>query len=171
MAEYFHTGHVPVAEVIRPRSGERPRMVLCSDRDDMARRVANWYRSRGGPELGVGVVGQWKRGEDLYAKLRSQLSDQRVQFYTSYKKNENSIDLLASGITILNVQSIKGQEFDTVFLTEVDQLLVPISEQGRRRMYMLCARARDNLIVIHIGDSVPCALLEQLPAADVLERP
>ena len=82
----------------------------------------------------------------------------------------NSISC-APGITILNVQSIKGQEFDTVFIMEVDDLLREAGEANKRKMYMLCARARDNLFLMHNGDRLPRAVIEQLPGANVLEWP
>ena len=68
------------------------------------------------------------------------------------------------------MQSIKGQEFDTVFIMEVDELLLEASEVNKRKMYMLCARARDNLFLMHEGDRLPRALLERLPSSEVLER-
>ena len=71
----------------------------------------------------------------------------------------------------MNVQSIKGQEFDTVFVMEIGELLLDASEVNRRKMYMLCARARDNLFLVHDGDRLPRRLLERLPGADILERP
>ena len=45
------------------------------------------------------------------------------------------------------------------------------SEVNKRKMYMLCARARDNLILVYEGGRLPRRLLEQLPGADILERP
>ena len=96
---------------------------------------------------------------------------QRVDFYEYRKQNEEIIDLLGPGITILNVQSIKGQEFDAVFLLEFDELLDGINELKRRRMYMLCARARDHLFLMHKGGCLPPNLLDQLPSPDILERP
>ena len=167
VAEHYHAGDAPVPEVHRPPSGELPRVILY--RDDATPRMANWYRARGG-RVGVAVVNN-RTGEHLYAKLREQLPEQRVEIYTSYRRNEDEIDLLAPGITVLNVQSIKGQEFDTVFIMEVDELLLEAGEVNKRKMYMLCARARDNLFLMHDGDHLPRALIEQLPGADVLEWP
>ena len=167
-AEHFHAGDAPVPEVHRPPSGELPRVLLYRD-DDATRRIANWYRARGG-RIGVAVVNNGT-GERLHARLREQLPDQRVQIYTSHRKNEDELDLLAPGITILNVQSIKGQEFDTVFIMEVDDLLREAGEANKRKMYMLCARARDDLFLMHDGDRLPRAVIEQLPGADVLEWP
>ena len=168
VAEFFHTGHAPVPEVHRPPSGELPRVVLYRE-SGAARRISNWYGTRGG-RIGVAVVNN-DTGETLYSQLRNRLAGQRVEFYTSERKSEDEIDLLAPGITILNVRSIKGQEFDTVFLMEIDKLLLEIDEVSKRKMYMLCARARDNLILMHDGDRVPSALLDRLPGVDILERP
>ena len=43
----------------------------------------------------------------------------QVDFYDSQEKNEDSISLLDDGITIMNKESAKGQEFDTVFILEL----------------------------------------------------
>ena len=168
VAEYFHAGDASVPEVHRPGSGELPRVFLYRQ-DGATGRIANTYRTRGG-RLGVAVVNN-ETGEALYSRLRNQLAGQRVEIYTSYRKNEDEIDLLAPGITILNVQSIKGQEFDTVFIMEVEELLLEATEVNGRKMYMLCARARDNLILMHEGGRLPRALLDQMPGADILVRP
>lgn len=167
VAEHYHAGQAPVPEVIRPPSGEPPRVVLYRG-DGATRRIANWYGTRGG-RVGVAVVNSKSTGKTLYSKLRNQLPGHRVAFYTN--GNEDDIDLLEPGITILNVRSIKGQEFDTVFVMEIDELLLQLDEVNARKMYMLCARARDNLILMREGNRLPHALLDQMPGAEILERP
>lgn len=168
VAEHFHAGDAPVPEVIRPQSGELPRVFLYRG-NDAARRIANWYRARGG-RVGVAVVDN-ETGESLCSRLRSRLAGKRVQFYRSDRRNEDEIELLVPGITILNVQSIKGQEFDTVFIMEFDELLLEAGEVNKRKLYMLCARARDNLFLMHEGDGLSQRLLEGLPDDHILERP
>ena len=169
VAECYHVGQAPVPEVMRPKSGELPCVYLYRG-DGATGRIANWYATRGG-RVGVAVVDNDETGETICDDLGSRLTGQRVDFYTGKKKNENEIDLLAPGITILNVKSIKGQEFDTVFIMEFDKLLLEAGEVNRRKMYMLCARARDNLFLMHEGGRLPLALLDVLPSADILERP
>ena len=168
VAEFYHAGDAPVPEVVRPSSGELPRVFLYQEKG-VRGRIANWYRTRGG-RVGVAVVSN-KTGRDLCVGLRDQLQGKRVDLYESSERNEDIIDLLEPGITILNVQSIKGQEFDAVFLLEFDELLIGINELKRRRMYMLCARARDHLFLMHKGSHLPPSLLDQLPSPDILERP
>ena len=155
--------------MIRPPSGELPRVVLCRGQG-ATRRIANWYRARGG-RVGVAVVNNEPTGRALYSRLRNRLPGHRVDFYTNDQQNEDDIDLLEPGITILNVQSIKGQEFDTVFVMEIGELLLQLDEVNTRKMYMLCARARDHLILMHECNRLPRVLLDQLPGADILERP
>ncbi len=169
LAEHFHTGDLPVAAVHRPPSGERPRLVLHPTVEKASERIANWYTTRG-ESVGVVVVRN-TTGQDIHRSLRDRLKGHRVDLYTSVKKNENEINVLKPGITILNKESIKGQEFDTVFIMEIGELLPCTNDVQRRVMYMLCARARDNLFLMHQGNRLPAAILRSLPGADVLERP
>ena len=168
VAEHFHTGDLPVPEVMRPESGEIPRVLLYSQ-DGAMRRIANWYQTRGG-SIAVAVI-QNDTGEILYSQLQKYLSRDSVQIYTSRRRNENEIELLKDGITILNVQSIKGQEFDTVFIMEFDKLLLEANEVNQRKIYMLCARARDHLFLMHEGDHLPPEILQRLPGDDILKKP
>ncbi len=168
VAEFFHAGEAPVPEVKRRRSGELPR-VMAYRMESATVLIANWYNTRGG-RVGVAVVHNGT-GECLYSRLSDRLSAETVRIYTTDRKNENKIGLLKRGITILNVGSIKGQEFDTVFVMEIGKLLLHSNAVNQRRMYMLCARARDNLFLMHEGHGLPDALLERLPGPEFLERP
>ena len=169
VAEHFHSGVSPIPETVRSPSGELPVLVTYPAVEDAAQRAANWYLARGG-NVGVAVVRN-HIGEAIYGALRKLLKGYRVDIYNSQDQGEDAIQLLDPGITILNVRSIKGQEFDTVFVMEMDRLLPCATDAQKRVMYMLCARARDNLILMHPGRSVRPAILRELPGADKLERP
>lgn len=168
VAEHFHVGDIPTPEVHRESSGESPKIMLYGNLEDAAERISNWYMARG-RRVGV-VVKKNNTGRAVLAALRHRAEGHRVAFYSSEVKNEDSIDLLEPGITVLNAKSVKGQEFDTVFVMELDQFLQPTAN-GRRVMYMLCSRARDNLILMHEGNHLADTLLAQLPGHDFLERP
>ena len=169
VAEHFHSGTAPIPETVRSPSGELPVLVVYRAMKDAAKRIANWYLTRGGT-VGVAVALN-STGTAAYDALRKRLEGRRVDIYTSQDQGEDAIQLLDPGITILNIQSIKGQEFDTVFVMELDELLPCDTDADKRVMYMLCARARDNLILMHPGGAVPPAILRELPGADKLERP
>ena len=169
LAEHFHIGEVPVAQVHRPPSGERPKFVLYPTVKEASERIANWHSNIGG-SVGVVVVHN-ETGRQLQQSLRERLRGRRVDMYSSDQRNEDEIDVLAPGVTILNKESIKGQEFDTVFIMEVGELLPCTTNAQNRVMYMLCARARDNLFLMHHGNRSPAEVLRTLPGTDVLERP
>ena len=169
VAEHFYSGTSPIPETVRSPSSELPVLVTYRAMKDAAKRVANWYLTRGGT---VGVaVSRNSTGTAVYGALRKRLKGHRVDIYTSQDQGEDAIQLLNPGITILNIQSIKGQEFDAVFVMEIDHLLPCTTDAEKRVMYMLCARARDNLILMHPGGAVPPAILRELPGAEILERP
>ena len=170
VAEHFHSGRLPTATVRRARSGDVPRLAERPTPDDVARSIATWSQNRGG-SIGV-VVNQNSTGEHLHTMLQQRVSRLRCDHYSNERKNEDSINFLDPGITILNKESVKGQEFDTVFVLELQQFLPCHSEADKRAMYMMCSRARDNLWLIcgpHVRLSP--AILDALPDADILERP
>lgn len=169
LAEHFHGGRLPAATVLRSSSAEVPCLVRSQSLEATVIRVSNWFRNRGG-SIGV-IVAQKQLGRDLHAMLSRKLSSSRVDVYDSDLKNENSIDVLASGVTILNKRSVKGQEFDTVFIVELDRFIPFADESARRAMYMMCTRARDNLFLVHGPADLSSAALAALPGPNVLERP
>ena len=168
VAWHFHDGEIPVPDVHRGSSGELPSLVLYGSLEEATKRIANWYKGRGG-SLGV-VVDRNDTGLAILARLRRRLEGHRVDFYSNKQRNEDTINLLEPGITVLNEKSIKGQEFDAVFIMEIGRFLARATDVGRRVMYMLCSRARDNLVFMHEGDRLPSVLLSQLPGPDLMER-
>ena len=169
LAEHFHRGRLPVATVLRARSGELPRFVRSEHPEATAVLISNWVKNRGG-NIGV-VVAQQSFAGNMHARLRGKLRDSRVDVYDSRRKNEGSIDLLEDGVTVLNRESVKGQEFDAVFILELDRFIPFADESARRGMYMMCTRARDNLFLVHDRPSdLSHKAAAELPGPDVLER-
>ena len=169
VAEHFHDGRLPAATVLRSSSGEFPRLVKSTNLESTASLVSRWCQTRGG-NVGV-IVNRNQTGLALHADLTKELHGSRVDIYVSGQDNEGSIDLLTPGVTILNKQSVKGQEFDTVFILELDEFIPCVSEPMHRAMYMMCTRARDNLFLVHGPADLSSAALAALPGPDILERP
>ncbi|GEN13558.1 Part of AAA domain-containing protein [Myxococcus fulvus] len=167
VAEHFHAGHLPAARAKRPASGERPRLIEDVSLPDACAQIATWFQNRGG-NVGV-VVSQNSTVQAATAQLRALLPDARVDLYTSDLKNEDEIELLSPGLTVLNCESVKGQEFDTLFLLELERFLPCRTARQKRTMYMLCARARDHLFVVS-GKALSPAAQACLPSEDLLER-
>ena len=168
VAAHFHAGEIPVSSVVRPPTGECP-TILLNRNEVLVTRIANWFRNRNG-RVGIAVISN-STGKRLFRQLQEQLPEERIQIYTHDLKNEDEIDVMNPGITILNVQSIKGQEFNAIFAMEFERLLEGADEEGRRKMYMVCARARDFLFLLYEGTHLPQTLLELLPGEAMLKRP
>lgn len=151
----------------RPVTAQRPRLVYSPDVQKTCERVATAFRNRGGT-VGV-VVKSSSTGQAVFRCLREILPGDRVNRYNAELKNDNSIALLNPGITVLNKESVKGQEFDTVFLLEVEALVPCRTEAMRRSMYMLCSRARDTLVLVH-GRPLSASASAALPCERLLER-
>ena len=167
LAEHFHTGRLPAATVVRSSLRELPRLVQSDSLDATARLISNWCNTRGG-SIGV-IVNRNETGNDLHGNLRRRLQQRRVDIYRHEERNEESIEMLAPGVTILNKESVKGQEFDTVFLLELEAFIPCANDVERRAMYMMCTRARDQLFLVHDGP-LSAGARAALPDAGVLER-
>ena len=167
LAEHFHSGRLPAATVVRSSLRELPRLVRTSGLDSIAGLIANWCSNRGG-SIGV-IVNRNETGSDLHGNLRRRLPQRRVDIYRHKDKNEDSIEMLEPGVTILNKESVKGQEFDTVFILELEEFIPCANDVERRAMYMMCTRARDQLFLVHDGP-LSAGARAALPDARVLER-
>ena len=169
LAEHFHTGRLPAAAVRRPRSGEKPRLAQALSLEDVAGRVATWHSNRGG-STGV-IVHRNGVGRELQRLLPKKLPAARVDFYHAQTQNDEQINVLEDGVTVLNKESVKGQEFDTVFVVELHSFLPATTEAEKRGMYMMCSRARDNLWLVCGPDGrLTPAIQDALPGPQLLER-
>ena len=168
LARRFFSGRLPVASVSRAETGELPRLIRSTGLDATAERISNWCETRGGT-VGI-VVHDNKVGRALYKKLVMNLPRHRVDLYDSQRRNEDSIKLLEPGVTVLNRRSVKGQEFDAVFILQLELFVPCTSDAARRVMYMLCARARDHLFLVSGPNQLSRAALASLPGPTALVR-
>lgn len=169
VAEHFHTGRLPTASVVRSTTGELPRLVRKENLESTAVLISNWYNNRG-DNIGV-IVNLNETGSGLRIMLNNKLPDERIDIYRNDQKNEDGIDILSPGVTILNKESVKGQEFDTVFILELESFIPCETPADKRAMYMMCSRARDNLFLVYGPGPLSIPAKQALPKPDVLERP
>ncbi|MBX3007655.1 MAG: AAA family ATPase [Melioribacteraceae bacterium] len=78
----------------------------------------------------------------------------KVSYYINNKNGANvEIDFTESGIVLLNDKSVKGTEFDSVFIVDIDQFpyYLTIDESKKKRFYVMISRARQSLFIVKNG--------------------
>lgn len=172
VAEHFHHSMIlPPAIVQKAAGGEVPMLLRLGSLDELTRRIATRYRNRG-EAIGVIVQPRKQDAYQLHSAIKARLPTTRVDVYTSdsTKGAEASIRLLEPGVTVLTGESATGLEFETVFLLDLHRSLPCTSAADYRRMYMLCARARDALLLIDWPPYLDGRQLAALPGPPVLVR-
>jgi superfamily I DNA/RNA helicase len=172
VAEHFHKAKlVAPAVAVRPGADAPPRLIQVDSWEVLASRIANRLRAR---SESIGAIVEKKAdAAALKDLLRAKLDPaHRVHWYTSDTEAgaEAAIMLLDPGITVLTSESAIGLEFDTVYLTDLSRSLPGRSPVDFRRMYMLCARARDALFLVHGLPPLTPEQLAALPDASLLAR-
>lgn len=168
LAEHFHSGRLPAAKCVRPSTGILPRLVQSPNMKSTAERVSNWYKTSR-ESIGI-IVHKNNTGKDIFNRLKKLLPGKRINIYENNLKNENKINVLKDGVTVLNKESVKGQEFDAVFILELERFIPCETDVERRAMYMMCARARDTLFLVYGPNALSKEAEQSLPGPDILER-
>jgi len=169
--EHFHTNRVvPRGTPNRGRGFDQPRLIAIATWSDLAAMVAARLANRA---EAIGIIVFRKNEVVLVANLlRQRLGDARVDAYTSDAEQgaETLIRIRDNGVTVISSESAIGLEFDTLYLQDLSRSL-PINQAiDNRRMYMLCARARDNLILVNGPEALTTMQLTSLPPPPILER-
>jgi DNA helicase IV len=167
----FHVkGKVPHAPAKRGRSGVAPLLIEVATWQELAQRVAVRYQNVG---AAVGVILYEKKHiKSFHGLLSALLPNDRVDHYTSQAepRAEKAIKMRDPGVTIISGESATGLEFETVFLQDLNRSLPMRHDVAYRRMYMLCSRARETLILVNGPETLKAAQLAALPPPPLLER-
>jgi DNA helicase IV len=172
VAEHFHrSAQLPPAVVRRTHSGERPELWSIDQWDQLVNRVAVRLANRN-ESIGV-IVARIGSAKTVHEALRAAIPPAaRVSIYThdSLRKYDPEIRLLDPGVTVLTDQSAIGVEFDTLFLQALAHNLPCASTRHYRRMYMLCARAKNSLIFVDGPARLTPEQIAALPPPNLLSR-
>lgn len=171
---HFHSDRrLPAAVPRRGNGFDTPSMIPVASWgslvDIVARRLDNRAES-------IGVIVYKTDHIDMVAGLlRERLPNARVDSYkhTDRPGAEDAIQMRDHGVTVLSGESAIGLEFDTLYLQDLTRSLPPLEPLQKRRLYMLCARARDKLVLVNgpVGvGTLDVSQLTSLPPAPILER-
>ncbi|MFD9885275.1 hypothetical protein ACFWZT_27865 [Streptomyces alboflavus] len=116
------------------------------------------------PDRTIGII---CRSTYLLRDIQSQLTRiglaKHTQAYAHDDLHRNAIDFTRRPIRILSTASMKGLEFDSVFVPDLDAYTEdPTSVDARLRFFVLCTRAREDLHLAYRSPQEP-AILSSIP--------
>lgn len=171
LAEHFHQSAVLAPGTVPSRRvGEKPRLETVASWEAFADQVALRSANRGGS---IGVIVHSRNDVThmrrlLAARIRA---GTRLDAYTSaYPEGAQQIRILQPGITVLTSESVIGLEFDAVYLQDLSRSLPCQTLDDHRRMYMLCARAREALTLVNGPSALTPDQIAALPGSAILDR-
>ncbi|MFE7425270.1 MULTISPECIES: hypothetical protein [unclassified Streptomyces] len=155
LSEHFRTGEARDEGNLPESIGETPNLMHCSPLRPFVTQLAQYISSR--PQCTVGII---CRTTELQRELHRQLASQGLhsstESYISSDKNRSKVDFATNRIQILNVASMKGLEFDIVFVPDLDSYSEDSTgATARERFHVLCMRARQELHLVHHGEREP----------------
>lgn len=125
--------------------------------------------------IGVVVANNSKRDNYVNALLSMDVTldnpRPRISTYSSKDKQDVTLDFTRGGVVVLNDRSIKGLEFDVVFII-VDGLQIFNNDIDgmKKRFYVMCSRAIKKLVLVK-GKGYDGGIIQILPEDEsVLKR-
>lgn len=169
-ARHYFVGAVTGVPDLPDRVGKsKPRITRASDIDAIRDKVSIFAKNNPGMQVGILCSGNSIR-RTLYNKVENSVrgTGLMVQTYASGDKVDSMDFDRAGTITILNLQSAKGLEFDAVFIVDpfVDGAGA-LSVQSKMQLYVMASRARDYLELFLLNP--PGNLANFLPPEELYE--
>ena len=153
-AASFYAGLPTGVPDLPDRNGTKPVVYLTKDSFDQRRIIRRYAQNNPGKNIGV----FFQRNKDMkfcYEDLRQSLNG-KLQMYISDDRRFNKIDFSTPKVTLLNFQSAKGLEFDTVFMPYLEQTRTDSNpDLLKMRLYVVSSRARDELFLLSDENNLP----------------
>lgn len=163
------------------RRGERPSLTEDIPLKDCVEKILTWVINHPGKNVGVLVFKEQKRDalQNALSEAAESIKERTVcvQSYSWESRNINRVENLALDapdmISVLNMQSCKGLEFDAVFIIDLHDAPIGLYGPSRFRMQMFVAvsRAREwsQLLETRENQST-AAFYAELPSPEILRR-
>ncbi|MEV7088653.1 hypothetical protein AB0O07_22675 [Streptomyces sp. NPDC093085] len=168
LASEFHTENGK-AVVPPTREGRAPTILKVPSLKPFVSGVSHYFRAH--PERSIGIIGRSHQVlRDIQRALTELKLAKHTQAYTSGDRYRNAVDFSRPSILVVNSASVKGLEFDSVFVPDLDAYTEdPTGMEARLRFFMLCTRAREDLYFAYRGPQEP-AIVEHLPESLLARR-
>jgi len=155
------------------RPGLSPKVVFHMNIDSQIEQIMKYLKAQPNKEVAVVTQGNLPFMLGVYKKLKSREpeTDYTVQGYSSKKQhalpNENLQFDKGNFLTVMHFKSIKGLEFDTVFVI-YQNLWFDIDNRAPsyKSLYVTSSRARENLFFLVLNSEIEDNPIRMLPSPD-----
>lgn len=167
LAKEFYCGTATGIPTPPDRQGPLPTMRRTSNLDDFVDRLARYASARTHMSIGVACP-----TGPLRKALVRKLGERGVssQAYISGDRDHKLVDFGRPGIVIAHLRSMKGLEFDALFVPELQKEKADVSSAATRMLYyVVMSRARDELHLSWSGTGPSPSLLDGLSERGLVE--
>lgn len=134
------------------RRGDKPSLRRYATADDFLDYVARYVKARTHLTIGIACPNQMTQRR-LFRDLMNRKLAIPVQQYISGNRQHSVLDFDLPSVSLLHYKSLKGLEFDTLFVPELQQVTADATSATTRMMfYVVMSRARHEL---HLSWSGP----------------
>ncbi|MET8014690.1 hypothetical protein ABZU86_20705 [Streptomyces sp. NPDC005271] len=148
--------------VLPTRVGRTPTVLKVSSLKHLLAGVSQYFNAHREQSIGI-ICRSSHTVRDVQSELTRLGLAKHTQAYAYDDRYRNTIDFSARPIQILSTASMKGLEFDSVFVPDLDAYTEdPTGVDARLRFLVLCTRAREDLHFAHCGPQEP-AILSGIP--------
>jgi len=160
VAYLFYSGDTADLPAKSMRSGPKPYAIKVQDIDEVTQFIAD--HGDNFPESNIGVlVPPFESNVNTYFhKISEKTSISKCQMYKSKSKQEFSFE--QDAIKVLTYLGVKGLEFDTVFLPEIDSAYFTNNRKIMNQMHVCCSRAKNQLYFSYCDENSNSFVLQML---------
>lgn len=161
-AEYYSGAPTGIPES-PTRHGEKPTLRRYDSDVELVDFIARYVKARTNLTIGI-ACDSWSLQKRLLGLIEERRLPVPVQTYSSLDKlRYGRLDFDVPAVTIVNYKSLKGLEFHTLFVPELQRVSAdPTSAVTRMMFYVVMSRARDELHLSYSGVGGPPAILDDV---------
>ena len=167
LARWFYSGTPTGVPDLPTRSWKPgPTLRAYSSLNDFVEAVARYAKAHSNRRIGIAAP-----TKQLQKRLYTRLSSRQVpaETYIWDDEQHNRLDFSRPGVKIINYMSLKGLQFDTLFVPDLQLVTGDVSSANvRMRFYVVSSRARNELHMSYTGATEP-PLVATIPH-DLLAR-
>jgi superfamily I DNA/RNA helicase len=155
LAACFYTGLESGIPAPPNRSGDLPVLIGHPTARETVDYILRFERNH--PDLEIGVLVPTKQVQSrLWHLLEGKARSPVVRYVGGKGAKSEPVSFGRPGIKVICYSSAKGLEFDAVFLPELQDCALDMSQPETKMMfYVLLARARDHLFLCYSGKGAP----------------